>query len=1146
MGFISLHTHTEYSLLDGSGKIYELLNRAKELGMDAISITDHGVMYGVVDFYKAAKEIGIKPILGCEVYVSPASRFDREKVHGEDRYYHLVLLAENNTGYHNLMKLVSKGFTEGFYYKPRVDMEVLSQYSEGIIALSACLAGEVSRYLSRDMYEEAKAAAYRYQDIFGKGNFFLELQDHGDMLQKKVNQAMLRLSEDTGISLVATNDVHYTFEEDAVAHDILLCIQTAKKVHDTDRMKYEGGQFFLKSDEQMRKLFPYAKEAIDNTQRIADRCNVELEFGVTRLPQYALPKGYEAYEYLRKLCYEGLDKRYEYIDDELKARLDFELNVIKDMGYVDYFLIVWDFIDYAKKNGIAVGPGRGSAAGSLVSYTLAITDVDPIKYQLLFERFLNPERVSMPDIDIDFCYERRQEIIDYVLKKYGEEKVCQIITFGTLQAKGVIRDVGRALDISYAKCDSIAKLVPRDLGMNLDKALIQSKELKELYDTDEEVRYLIDMSKRLEGLPRHSSMHAAGVVITRENTDEYVPLSKASDGSITTQFTMGILEELGLLKMDFLGLRTLTVIENTIRQIKENYGIDIDLSRLDTEDAKVYEYISTGRTEGIFQIESQGMQSFMKELQPDCLEDIIAGISLYRPGPMDFIPRYIKGKRDKNTIVYEHPKLRDILSPTYGCIVYQEQVMQIVRDLAGYTLGRSDLVRRAMSKKKASVMAEERQNFIYGNEEQMVPGCIKMGISESLASHIFDEMSDFAKYAFNKSHAACYSIISYQTAYLKYYYPKEFMAATISSVIDHTAKVAEYILCLKQMGISLLPPDVNKGNVVFSVSDGAIRFGLSAIKNIGHAVALEIIKNREEFGEYKDIEDFINRLSSKEINKRSLESLIKAGAMDSLPGNRRQKLAVYMDLIDEKQKDKKSLEGQMSLFDIVSDEYKESFKLSMPKIEEMPRQELLSYEKEMLGIYVSGHPLEDYTDELLSIVNIKSSDFADEEIASEDGKKVLIGGMISSIRKQYTRNNQLMAFIQLEDLVGSIEVILFPKVYDKYKIYINEDEKIYIEGRINASEVQEAKLICEDIYSFLDVHKQLWLRYENQEAYEQDITYIQDILDKHPGSDELCIYLKVEKERKKAGRSIDYKAVYEELKLRLGEGNVGLISRIKR
>ena len=785
MGFTHLHVHTEYSLLDGSNKIKEYVARVKELGMDSAAITDHGVMYGCIDFYRAAKEAGINPILGCEVYVAPGSRLDKEMQHGEDRYYHLVLLAENNQGYSNLMKIVSAGFVEGYYYKPRVDLEVLEKYHEGIIALSACLAGEIPRFLTRGLYEEGKRAALRYREIFGKNNFFLELQNHGIREQEIVNQQLVRMSSETGIELVCTNDVHYTYAEDAGSHDILLCIQTGKKVQDEDRMRYEGGQYYVKSEKEMAALFPYAPQALENTKKIGDRCHVEIEFGVTKLPKYDVPDGYTSWEYLNKLCWEGLEEKYHPVTEELKERLTYELNTIKTMGYVDYFLIVWDFIKYARDNDIMVGPGRGSAAGSIVSYSLGITQLDPIRYQLLFERFLNPERVSMPDIDIDFCFERRQEVIDYVVRKYGKDRVVQIVTFGTMAARGVIRDVGRVLDFPYAQVDTIAKMIPNELNITIDKALKMNPELRNQYEGDEQIHYLIDMSKRLEGLPRHTSMHAAGVVISQKAVDEYVPLSRASDGSITTQFTMTTLEELGLLKMDFLGLRTLTVIQNAVKLAQKSEGIELDLSKIDYNDQAVLGMIGSGKCEGVFQLESTGMKNFMKELKPKSLEDIIAGISLYRPGPMDFIPQYIKGKNAPDQITYDCPQLEPILEPTYGCIVYQEQVMQIVRDLAGYTLGRSDLVRRAMAKKKAAVMAKERENFVYGNEEEGVPGCIANGISEQVANKIYDEMTDFAKYAFNKSHAAAYAVVSYQTAWLKYYYPVEFMAALMTSCIDN-------------------------------------------------------------------------------------------------------------------------------------------------------------------------------------------------------------------------------------------------------------------------------------------------------------------------------------------------------------------------
>ena len=931
MAFTHLHVHTEYSLLDGSCKIKELAARAKELGMDSMAVTDHGVMYGVIDFYRAAKEVGIKPIIGCEVYVAPGSRFDRETSNGEDRYYHLVLLAENDTGYHNLMKIVSRGFVDGFYYKPRVDYEVLETYHEGVIALSACLAGEVQRYLARGMYEEACRSARHYEDIFGKGNFFLELQDHGISTQKTVNQGLMRMSRELSMDLVATNDIHYILAEDAAAHDILLCIQTGKKVSDENRMRYEGGQYYVKSEEEMRALFPYAQEAIDNTHKIAERCNVEIEFGVTKLPKYEVPEGYDSWSYLNKLCQDGMAKRYPNDDGTLQERLSYELGVIHNMGYVDYFLIVWDFIKYARSHDIMVGPGRGSAAGSIVSYCLEITNIDPVRYDLLFERFLNPERVSMPDIDIDFCFERRQEVIDYVVEKYGKDQVVQIVTFGTLAAKGVVRDVGRVLDLPYARCDAIAKMIPGDLGMTLEKALKQSPDLREAYQNDDEVRYLIDMAKRLEGLPRHTSMHAAGVVIGQRAMDEFVPLSRASDGTITTQFTMTTLEELGLLKMDFLGLRTLTVIQNAVRQAEENYGVHLVMEEIDYNDKDVLASIGTGKCDGIFQLESSGMKSFMKELRPENLEDIIAGISLYRPGPMDFIPRYLKGKNDKDSITYECPQLEHILGPTYGCIVYQEQVMQIVRDLAGYTMGRSDLVRRAMSKKKAAVMEKERQNFVYGNQEENVKGCIENGIDEKTANHIYDEMIDFARYAFNKSHAACYAVVAYQTAYLKYYYPKEFFAALMTSVMDNVGKVSEYILTCRQMGIRILPPDINEGQSGFSVSGDAIRYGLSAIKSIGRNVVDEIIRERQNNGLFTSIDDFVERMGGREVNKRTLENFIKAGAMDSLPGNRRQKTMIAPELLDQKNKDRKNvLEGQLSLFDFAAEEEKQQYQITMP------------------------------------------------------------------------------------------------------------------------------------------------------------------------------------------------------------------------
>ena len=1119
MEFTHLHVHTEYSLLDGSNKIKEYVARVKELGMDSAAITDHGVMYGVIDFYRAARAEGINPILGCEVYVAPGSRFDREAGSGEDRYYHLVLLAENNQGYANLMKIVSKGFTEGFYYKPRVDLAVLKEYHEGIIALSACLAGEVARYLQRGMYEDAKAAALRYQDIFGKGNFFLELQDHGIPAQRLVNQELLRMHEETGIDLVATNDVHYTRAEDADPHDILLCLQTNKKLADEDRMRYEGGQYYVKSPEEMAELFPYALEALENTHKIAQRCHVEIEFGVTKLPRFDVPDGLTSWEYLNKLCFEGLEERYQPVTEELKARLNYELSTIKNMGYVDYFLIVWDFIKYARDHDIMVGPGRGSAAGSLVAYTLGITQLDPIRYDLLFERFLNPERVSMPDIDVDFCFERRQEVIEYVRRKYGDDCVVQIVTFGTLAARGVIRDVGRVLDMPYAQVDSIAKMIPQELNITIDKALTMNPELKKAYEEQDEIHYLIDMARRLEGLPRHTSMHAAGVVISQKDVSEYVPLSRASDGSTVTQFTMTTLEELGLLKMDFLGLRTLTVIQNAVKLIQKDAGVTLDMQKINYDDKKVLDSLGTGRSDGVFQLESAGMKNFMKELKPQSLEDVIAGISLYRPGPMDFIPQYIRGKNRPDTIRYDCPQLEPILKPTYGCIVYQEQVMQIVRNLAGYTLGRSDLVRRAMSKKKASVMEKERQNFVYGNEAEGVPGCIANGIDEATANKIYDEMIDFAKYAFNKSHAAAYAVVSYQTAYLKYYYPVEFMAALMTSVIDFPNKVAEYILVCRQMGIKILPPDVNCGMYGFSVDNGAIRYGLSAIKSVGRPVIESLVREREENGQYRSLKDFMER-NSPQMNKRAVENFIKAGALDCLDGNRRQKMLVYQKISDSISQDKKnSLAGQMSLFDLVSEEDKKEFEIRMPDVEEFGKEELLGYEKEVLGIYLSGHPLENYRGMMEKTISAKTSDFQQDEETNlpkvMDGQKVIIGGMITDKTIKYTKNNKVMAFLTVEDLVGTVEVVVFPRDYEKSQQFLNEEGRVFIQGRVSAEDDRASKLILEKIRPFDNMPREIWIQFDNKESYTQQSQELLADLRRSPGDSAVVIYLKDVKAIKK-------------------------------
>lgn len=1115
MEFTHLHVHTEYSLLDGSSKIKEITSRAKELGMKSLAITDHGVMYGVIDFYKAAKEVGIKPILGCEVYVAPGSRFDKQPGESESRYYHLVLLAENNTGYKNLMKIVSRGFTEGFYYKPRVDYEVLEQFHEGIIALSACLAGEVQRYLARGMYEAGCEAAKRYEGIFGKGNFFLELQDHGIPEQKYVNPQLIRMSQELGIDLVCTNDVHYTYAQDADAHDILLCIQTGKKVTDENRMRYDGGQYYLKSPEEMAELFPYAPQALENTCKIAERCNVEIEFGVTKVPHFEVPQGFDSWTYLNHLCNEGMKRRYPDADEEKKKRLEYELSVIHKMGYVDYFLIVWDYINYAKTHGIAVGPGRGSAAGSIVSYCLGITDIDPIKYSLIFERFLNPERVSMPDIDVDFCYERRQEVIDYVVEKYGKDCVVQIVTFGTMAARAVIKDVGRVLDLPYAMVDNIAKMVPREIGITIDKAIQENPDLRNAYENDAQVHDLIDKSKRLEGLPRHASMHAAGVLISQKAVDEYVPVATGSDGAVVAQFVMTTLEELGLLKMDFLGLRTLTVIQDA-EKLARKKNPEFSIDNINYEDKNVYDMISTGKCEGIFQLESAGMKNFMKELKPQSIEDLIAGISLYRPGPMDFIPQYIKGKNNPGDITYDCPMLEPILKPTYGCIVYQEQVMQIVRDLAGYSLGRSDLVRRAMSKKKTSVMEKERQNFIYGNPEENVPGCISNGIDEKTANKIYDDMIDFAKYAFNKSHAACYAVVAYQTAYLKTYYPVEFMAALMTSVVDNTDKVAGYIYACRQMNIQMLPPDVNTSDMEFSVEDNAIRFGLSAVKSLGRPTIKAIIDERNK-SRFTSMQDFISRLYT-DLNKRTLENLIKSGAFDTFGNNRRQMMSVYARMLDNEAKQgKDAISGQMSLFDLVDESEKSQFEIKMPDVSEYTKEDILAFEKEVLGVYVSGHPLDEYAAMWKKHISAMSTDF---ELDDETGElkvkvdsKATIGGMIMAKSVKPTKTGQLMAYLTIEDLVGTVEVIVFPRTFSTYRNIIEGTDKLFITGRVNANADENAKLICESVVPFEDVPRKLWIRFASEEEYLKKAADLAEELKYSDGKDSIIIYCTKENKR---------------------------------
>lgn len=1186
--FCHLHLHTEYSLLDGSGKIKKLVKKAKELGMESMAITDHGVMYGCVDFYKAAKEEGIKPILGCEVYVASKSMHIKN-VDKDNTTNHLVLLVKNEVGYENLMKIVSEASIEGFYYKPRVDHDYLRKHSEGIIALSACLGGEVQRALLNEDYEKAKEVALAYKDIFKEG-FYLELQNHGMDEQRRVNELNIKLSKETGIPLVATNDVHYIEQKDSKSHDILMCIQTGKTVEDTDRRRYPSDQFYLKSAEEMYDMFAYVKEALENTVKIADECNFDYEFHVSKLPKFPLPEGADPFTYLRDTCFMGLIERYdvfkEFLDKpynyeevialgeeneeakELIDRLQYELGVINQMGYVDYFLIVWDFIKYSIDNGIPTGPGRGSAAGSIVAYTLGITKIDPIKYSLLFERFLNPERVSMPDIDSDFCYERRQEVIDYVVEKYGEDNVSQIITFGTMAARACIRDVGRAMNYSYAEVDRIAKMIPTMLGITIEKALDLNPELKAAYDGEERVKNLIDVSRDLEGLPRHSSTHAAGVVIASKPLVEYVPLQK-NEEMIVTQFGMTTLEELGLLKMDFLGLRTLTVMNDAIKMIKYNRGVDIDLDKIDFNDKEVYKMIGEGKTAGVFQLESAGMVSFMKELKPDSLEDIIAGISLYRPGPMAEIPRYIERKRNPDKVEYLTPELEDILNVTYGVMVYQEQVMEIVRKLAGYSMGRSDLVRRAMSKKKHKVMEEERKNFIYGIEDENgnieVPGCLRNGISEEVANKIYDMMMDFASYAFNKSHAAAYAVVGYQTAYLMRYYPVEMIAAMLNSVMGVNEKVAGYIKFAESQGIQVVPPDINKSYSKFTVEGDKIIFGLAAIRNVGVNVVEAIVKAREDKGEFTSIMDFINKLDLGAINKRAVESLIKAGALDSFDVFRSKLLAVYEKLMDGVSGEKKrNIDGQMSLFAI--DDEVSMPEVTYPNIKEFTKKHLLSMEKEMTGVYLSGHPLDEYKKSLemqtttsISTINKVHKALEDniskglpiDEIVNQmpikDNEQVILGGILTEVKQKVTRNNTIMAFLKLEDLDGEIEVIVFPRTLDRIRESIAEDALVTIKGRINIKEDEPPKLICEKIDGLEKVDSnKVYIRVNDNEEAKRINHYIKTDLVEYKGDSAVYIFNANDKKSYRLSRetwlNLDTDII-SVLKENCGEENVKVVSK---
>ncbi|HEX2946415.1 MAG TPA: DNA polymerase III subunit alpha [Clostridia bacterium] len=1081
--FVHLHVHTEYSLLDGANRIPALIEHAAEMGMKSIAITDHGVMYGVIEFYKTAKKNGIKPILGCEVYTARRTRFDKQPGIDADQG-HLVLLAKNNEGYKNLMKIVSAGFTEGFYYKPRIDTDLLRQYSNGIIALSACLSGDIPTAILEGDHKKARQKALEFNEIFGQGNFFLEIQNNGIEDQNLVNQSLIRLSKETGIPLVATNDAHYLRREDSKAHEVLLCIQTGKKMTDEDRMKFNSDELYVKSQEEMATSFRNIPEALENTARIAEMCNVELEFNKLHLPEFHVPGGKDPFDYLHGLCIEGLKRIYgeEADKPEYRDRLEYELQVIRQMGYVDYFLIVWDFIKYSKDNGIMVGPGRGSAAGSLTAYCLGITSIDPLKYNLLFERFLNPERVTMPDIDIDFCYVRRPEVIDYVVRKYGADRVAQIITFGTMAARAAIRDVGRALDIPYGEVDIIAKMIPMQIGMNIDKALELNPELKIKYEDDEKAKELIDTARLLEGMPRHASTHAAGVLISKDPVTEYVPLQK-NDESVTTQFPMGTLEELGLLKMDFLGLRTLTVIRDARELVHKNHGIMLDMDKLDMDDPDVYKMIGEGRTIGVFQLESAGMTQFMKDLQPASLEDIIAGISLYRPGPMDSIPKYIKNKHNPGEIVYEHPLLEGILDVTYGCMVYQEQVMQIVRELAGYSYGRSDLVRRAMAKKKHDVMLKERENFIHGivdgDGNVTVKGAVRNGVDEKTASRIFDQMIDFASYAFNKSHAAAYAVVAYQTAWLRHYYPVEFMAATLNSFLGSSDRISHYVHECKQMGIEVLPPDVNESDVMFTVVNGKIRFGMAAVKNVGESAVGELIMDRSEKGLFKSFGDFCERIGPRDFNKRCVESLIKCGAFDSFGVYRSKLMAVYERLLEGAQQSRKSkVEGQLSLFEIPGDLKDMSPEESYPELNEFTPRMLLAMEKEMLGLYVSGHPLKEYEKEIEEQVTLFSYDLGDTpaegmdtpeggmaqgDRSLTDGMFVTVGGIITEKKTKTTKSNNLMAFITLEDLFGSMEVIVFPTILTRYSALLVNENAVFIDGRISIKEEEQPKIICDTV-----------------------------------------------------------------------------------
>ena len=1163
MSFTHLHVHTEYSLLDGACRINEIASAAKRKGFSSLAITDHGVMYGVIDFYRACQKEGIHPVIGCEVYVAPGSRF--EKSHYQ-RYYHMVLLCENNTGYQNLIKLVSRGFTEGFYTKPRIDDSLLEQYHEGLICLSACLAGEIPQKLLSNDYEGAKAKAEYYRDLFGKENFFIELQDHGIEEQRRILPDLARIAKETGVGLVATNDSHYIEPEDHEIHGVLLCIQTGSTISDDNKMEFQTNEFYLKTEEEMRELFKAFPQAIDNTGIIAERCQVSFEFGKRKLPRFEVPNNEDHLEYFRRACYDGL--RAHYGDDPDKSlidRLEYEIGTISKMGFVDYYLIVNDFVQYAKRHGIPVGPGRGSGAGSLCAYCIGITAIDPIKYNLLFERFLNPERVSMPDFDIDFCKERRGEVIDYVVDKYGQDHVAQIISFGTMAARGAIRDVGRVLGISYGEVDEIAKMVPFELNITIDKAMRENPGLKNRCDADPNAKQLIDFAKKLEGMPRHATMHAAGVVITDKPVSDYVPLSKNDDNTVT-QFTMTTLEELGLLKMDFLGLRNLTVIDDAEKQISRNHP-EYDPGLVREDDQRVFAMISKGQTEGVFQFESQGMKNVLTQLKPDCMEDLIAVLSLYRPGPMDSIPAYIDCRHNPSHIRYKHPALKSILNVTYGCIVYQEQVMQIFRELAGYSLGRADIVRRAMSKKKHDVMEREREIFINGlvdeNGNVVVEGCVRRGIDKASAESVFAEMESFASYAFNKSHAAAYAAVSYKTAWLKCHYPREYMAALLSSVLDNQNKLATYITECRRLGIEVLPPNVNESNLTFSVSAGNIRYALLAIKNLGKAFIREIIRERT-LRPYRSFYDFCKRLYGKNMNIRAVESLIKCGAFDGMSANRRQLLAIVKNVLDDLEyNSRRNMSGQLSFFDMGGDSSGLSEEPKLPPLEEFPVDELLHMENETAGMYLSGHPMDDYTvfaesvkaDRIGEVIKNESGEYP-------DGKKICIVGIITKVKIQQTKNQKTMAFVTVADRFGEIETVVFPNVYERFGMYLGETEAVIMRGSLNCRENEDPKLICdsaekartnEECRQFREsgkpqpinpapsVPQSLYLRIDdiNTQLYER----ARRVLDIFEGRTPVIFYLTKSRRKVMAPSSMWVSlndVMIKELKYQLGEKNVAV------